>query len=206
MFTPGEKDHSGSVGTLLPGIELKLINHGAGRLDTDAVIGEAFVRSPSVFTGYLDRPDASVAAFDCDGFCRTGDRVRVVGIMLHIDGRIKDIMKVNGWQVSPTEIENVLLEHPEVADVAVVGITSVNEQGLAITRPRAFVVKERSFDPQSKPQLSDKDLESIVAARLVSYKRISGGVVFVDYIPRNPTGKILRGMLLGERTHGEVFQ
>merc|ERR1712000_200507 len=104
MFAPGEKDQSGSIGTLLANVELKLEDVNGRRICTDLVHGEALVRSPCFFSDYLDNPEASASAFDDDGFYRTGDRVYVEGDQLYIDGRIKETMKVNGWQVSPTEL------------------------------------------------------------------------------------------------------
>lgn len=202
MFAPNEKDQSGSVGTLLPGIELRIVDAVNGSVSADLLHGEALVRSPAVFSGYLDNEEATAQAFDGEGFYRTGDRVYVNNDKIHIDGRIKDVMKVNGWQVSPSEIEKVLLQHPEVSDAAVVGVTSIDEQGLEITRPRAFIVTKRNSHYANGPP-SKKELQDFVASRLVSYKRLTGGVSFVEAVPRNPTGKILRGLLLAAQSSGK---
>ena len=202
MFAPDKKDKSGSVGTLLPGIELKLVDPVKGSVGADLVHGEALVCSPAAFSGYLENVEATTEAFDGEGFYRTGDRVYVKNDKIYIDGRIKDVMKVNGWQVSPSEIEKILLQHPEVSDAAVVGVTSTDEQGLEITRPRAFVVTKRNSDYANGPP-SKKELQNFVASRLVSYKRLTGGVFFVDAIPRNPTSKILRRLLLAAQSSGK---
>lgn len=199
MFGPDEKDKSGSVGTLLPGIELKILDPVKGSVTTDLVHGEALIRSPAVFSGYLENVEATTAAFDDEDFYHTGDRVFFDDDKVFIDGRITDVMKVNGWQVSPSEIEKILVQHPLVADAAVVGVTFTNARGLEITQPRAFVVTKR--DPYSgNGPPSKKELENYVASRLVSYKHITGGVEWVEAIPRNPTGKILRRLLLAAQS------
>ncbi|KAL3266068.1 hypothetical protein HHI36_010255 [Cryptolaemus montrouzieri] len=87
--------------------------------------------------------------------------------------------------VSPTELENLLLEIPDVADAAVIGIPDA----LADEVPKAFIVKK----PESG--ITDKEILKYVNARVVHYKKLAGGVVFVDIIPRNPSGKILRNEL-----------
>lgn len=200
MFAPGEKDGTGSVGNLLPGLELKIVNWRDECVNEENVHGEAMIRSSSTFFGYLDHAGASQAAFDDDGFYHTGDRIYVKDNKLYIDGRIKEIMKVNGWQVSPSEIEKVLIQHPDVADVAVAGITWIDAQGLEVTRPRAYIVKKRRSFSRNGQHL-EKDLQDYVASRLMSYKRLTGGVVFVDAIPRNATGKILRRLLVASQVN-----
>lgn len=202
MFAHDEKDQSGSIGTLLPGIELKLIDSDSGRISTDLIHGEALIRSPSIFSAYLDNSKATASAFDDEGFYYTGDRVYVKDNKLYIDGRIKETMKVNGWQVSPTELETILLQHPGIADVAVAGVNSTNKEGLEVTHPRAYVVKERSEGFPIDQRLTETEIKAFVASRLVSYKRLTGGVVFVDAIPRNPTGKILRRLLVAKQPCG----
>lgn len=192
MFGPGEKDESGSVGRLLPGMELKLRDR---RLVGDEYCGEALIRSPAVFDGYLSNDDATAAAFDEEGFYKTGDLVYVEGNRVFVVGREKETMKVNGWQVSPSEIEHVLMEHPVINDAAVVGISDTSQAGLEVVRPRAYVVRSQNDLDADEAQLSEQQVKDFVAARLVAYKRLTGGVVFVDSIPRNPTGKIIRRML-----------
>lgn len=198
MFAPGEKDFSGSVGTLLPGIELKLLDGDTNRVSSDLVHGEALIHSPSAFGGYLNNAGATSSAFDDEAFYYTGDQIYIKDNKIYIDGRVKDTMKVNGWQVSPTEIEQVLLQHPGVADVAVVGVNAISKEGLKITRPRAYIVKQQDFELLHHHKLIDEELKGFVALRLVAYKRLTGGVVFVDAIPRSPTGKIVRRHLIAQ--------
>lgn len=187
MFST-EKDMTGSVGRLLPEVDLKLVNDGI-QVGDDLIHGEAYIRTPSAFNGYLNNLEATAASFDKDGFYKTGDRVYMHNNKLYIDGRIKDTMKIKGWQVSPTEIEEMLLQHPSIADAAVVGIDAINDDGLENTHPRAYVVAK----PGSL--ITENQVIGFAASKLVSYKKITGGVMFVENIPRNPTGKVLRRLL-----------
>ncbi|KAL2410914.1 Acyl-CoA ligase azaF [Exophiala dermatitidis] len=198
LFGWNEKDTSGSVGRLLPNVELKLVDDNGTVVSQDGKLAEALVKSPVLFTGYLDNPDETRAAFDSEGYYRTGDRVFVVDNKVFYEGRIKEVMKVNGWQVSPTELETVLLEHPMILDVAIVGITETDQAGLPVTRPRAYIVRSpvrMAEDDDERKPLTVETVQEFVAGRLISYKRLTGGVVFVKVIPRSATGKIMRHRL-----------
>lgn len=119
---------------------------------------------------------------------------------------------MKGWQVSPAELEAVILQHPRILDVAVVGVFSPNSNGLDETVPRAFVVRKPNLIDDAietgergapsltvtlleVPLLSESDVVAFVASRVISYKRLAGGVMFVDKIPRSTTGKVLRRLL-----------
>ena len=207
MFNYNEKDLSGSVGRLQPGVELKLVSEG-NAINEDLVHGEAYIRSPSMFTHYRNDSAATAEAFDNQGFYRTGDRVYMHKGKVFIDGRVKDTFKVNGWQVSPSEIEGVLVSHPRVADAAVFPLATRDANGLEITRPRAHVVPRVGADlsevADSATQddtekallpLTSREIVNYAASKLVAYKRLTGGVRFVDKIPRSAIGKILRRSL-----------
>jgi malonyl-CoA/methylmalonyl-CoA synthetase len=160
---------AGTVGFALPGVELRL---GEG--------DEILVRGPNVFSGYWDRPDATAAAFDDDGWFATGD----IGAFdddgyLSIVGRSKDLIITGGYNVYPREVEDVLLAHPAVADVAVIGTPS-DEWGEVVT---AVVVVDGECDAEA--------LLEFAANELAPYKR-PRSVRFVDEIPRNALGKVLR--------------
>jgi len=196
LFNPREKDTSGSVGRLMPNVQLKVVADNGDAVVKDGVPGECFVRTPVIFSGYLDNSEESAASFDSDGFYGTGDCVHVQDNKVFHDGRIKEIIKVNGWQVSPTELEGVLLQHPLITDVAVAGITTVNPSGLTETLPRAYVVRQSAFEGGRHTRtLGEQEVKSFVLSNLVTYKRLQGGVVFVKAIPRSNTGKILRRLL-----------
>src|SRR6185369_7427974 len=139
------------------------------------------VRGRSVTAGYWQRPDATAEAFTSNGFFRTGD----VGSMdeegfLYIRDRIKDMIITGGENVYPAEIESVLAAHPDVADVAVIGVPSA-EWG---ETPMAVVVwRGAPADPQ--------DLITFARDRLAHYK-CPTTVSTVEELPRNPSGKILK--------------
>lgn len=139
--------------------------------------------------GYLNNPKASAETFDSEGWLHTGDQ----GIiddegMLTITDRIKEMIKVKGIGVAPAELEDLLLGHPKVEDVAVVGVLDDYSGEVA----KAFVV------PKSGVR-GDKELEQelikYVQERKVRHKWITGGCDFVEVIPKSASGKILRRML-----------
>ncbi|KIW13619.1 hypothetical protein PV08_08810 [Exophiala spinifera] len=203
-----EKDTSGSVGRLLPGVELKLLDDHGHSIGDEEQEGDALIRAPALFSGYIGDVSASFEAFNREGFYRTGDRAFIRGGKLYYTGRRKEIMKVNGWQVSPTEVENVLAEHPLIDDAAVYGEQSENVQGICQTLLCAYVVRrsletvstgvsgllETPKDERAGHMLNEQDVMDLVASRLISYKHLKR-VSFVKKIPRSPTGKILRWQL-----------
>merc|ERR1711939_514331 len=113
--------------------------------------------------------------------------------MGYVIDRTKDLIKVRGWQVSPAEIEAALLEHPGIQDAGV--IASPGSDGCGEV-PLAFVVKNGSTE------INECDVKEFLGARLARYKNVKE-VEFVDFIPRNPTGKILRRVLRDERAERE---
>ena len=136
--------------------------------------------SPSVMAGYL--PDEANAAAFHDGWYRTGD----VGWLepegwVHLTDRAKEMIKVNGFQVAPAELESVLLRHPAVLDCAVFGVPDER----AGERPVAAVQLDRAG------QVSEDELKDLIATSLATYKHLHA-IVLVDAIPRLPSGKVLR--------------
>lgn len=151
-------------------------------------VGELYLKGPNVFSGYWKRPDATAGCLSADGWFRTGD----VGYMdadgdFYITDRAKELIKYKGFQVAPAELEGLLTEHPWVDDAAVVGVTS-DSQGTEV--PRAFIVRRGGMDA-----VRDGDGEEIkewLAKKVVTYKRLHGGISFVSEIPKSRAGKILR--------------
>lgn len=139
--------------------------------------------------GYLNNPTATAEAFSADGWVCTGDVGYVRDGKWYVIDRTKDLIKVRGWQVSPAEIEASLLEHNDVIDAAVIGVPAHDGSGEV---PLAFVVRELGSE------LSEKIIKSFLAERLARYKGVDE-VKFVEKIPRNPTGKILRRVLRDTR-------
>jgi len=163
----------GSVGFPLPGVELKLS-------DDDEIL----LRGPNVFTGYWEQPEASAESF-ADGWFRTGD----LGAFdpdgyLRILGRSKELIISGGLNVYPREVEDVLLAHDGVAEVAVVGTPS-EEWGELVT---AFIVP-------AADRLSERTVLEFAAERLAPFKR-PRAVHFVDSLPRNALGKVVKQELV----------
>jgi acyl-CoA synthetase (AMP-forming)/AMP-acid ligase II len=134
--------------------------------------------------GYLNRPDATAAMIDGEGWLHTGDIGYVDGDgHLFVVDRVKELIKYKGLQVPPAELEALLLTHPAVADAAV--IPSPNEEAGEV--PKAFVVLRGEATPE--------DLMAFVAARVAPYKRVRR-LELIDQIPKSAAGKILRRVLV----------
>ena len=175
----------GSVGKVLDGIQVRLIDEeGNDALQGDA--GEIWVKGPNVFQGYLNEPEATARVLTPDGWLRTGD-IAVVdddGYLYLVD-RAKDLIIVSGFNVYPAEVEEVLLEHPDVGEVGVVGVPHPHT-GEAV---KAFVVLK------SGARAHEDSLVSWCLDNLARYKCPSK-IVFVDELPRNVSGKLLRRSLI----------
>ena len=174
----------GSVGRLAPGTELRLVDPDTGRDVSPGGPGELWVRGPQVMAGYLGRPEATAQMLGVGGWLRTGDLGRIdAGGNLFIVDRLKELIKVNAIQVAPAELEALLAGHPQVADAAV--IPRPDERTGEV--PVAVVVARGPLDPG--------ELIAWVAARVAPHKRIRA-VRLVREIPRTPSGKILRRLLI----------
>ncbi|KAL4898373.1 hypothetical protein BDV59DRAFT_3369 [Aspergillus ambiguus] len=180
------QEYPGAVGRLVPNMVAKYVPI-EGEPSMHAKEGELWVKGPNVFLGYYNNPKATAESFSSDGFYKTGD----VGYEdshgnFIITDRVKELIKYNGFQVPPAELEGIILGHPSVADVAVVGIPT-GKAGSEL--PRAYV-RTRSKDLESEQ--TARDIQEFVKNRVAYYKQLRGGVRFIDSIPRNPSGKILR--------------
>ncbi|KAI9787956.1 MAG: hypothetical protein M1816_007356 [Peltula sp. TS41687] len=179
----------GSVGRLLPNQSAKYISP-EGQEVAPGQAGELCVKGPNIFQGYLNNPDGTRAAFDSDGYFKTGD----VGYQDHdgnffITDRVKELIKYKGFQVAPAEIEGLLASHPMIDDVAVIG---VYDDTRASEVPRAFVVLAQGV--QRGPD-TEKEIVQWLNARVANHKWLRGGVRFTDEIPKSASGKILRRIL-----------
>ncbi|GCB23709.1 4-coumarate--CoA ligase-like 7 [Aspergillus awamori] len=174
----------GSIGPVTAGCEARLVS-GAEVVKDDEVPGQLYVRGAGLFTGYLGRNESIV---DAEGWFDTGDVAYVKNGEYFIVGRTKELIKVRGYQVCPAEIEAVLLQHPLIADVAVIGTCLSDGSSEA---PRAYVVRARA--PGAR--ISSDEVYDFARQRLAAYKALDGGVFFVDRIPRTVSGKIQRGKL-----------
>ncbi|PYH44901.1 adenylate-forming enzyme AfeA [Aspergillus saccharolyticus JOP 1030-1] len=174
------------------GVEVQLVDPQDSHtvLAGDDTAGEVWVRGPGIFMGYRNRPEENPKAEG--GWFRTGDMMYRRHGLYYVFGRVKEIIKVRGYSVAPAEIEEVLAQHPEVQDVAVLGVQA--SDGSRTEVPRAFVVRAEKT-PASSAQVTEAELYRFVAERLARYKALDGGVVFVSQIPRTATGKIQRAKL-----------
>ncbi|WP_329073846.1 acyl-CoA synthetase [Streptomyces niveus] len=181
---------AGTVGVPLAGVELRLVDEtGAPITAYDSeTVGEIQLRGPNLFTEYLNRPDATEAAFD-DGWFRTGDMaVRDPDGYVRIVGRkATDLIKSGGYKIGAGEIENVLLEHPGVREAAVTGEPD-EDLGERIV---AWIVPAQADAPPSAEELA-----AHVGAQLASHKR-PRTVRYLDALPRNDMGKIMKRALHG---------
>lgn len=145
--------------------------------------GEIFVRGPQVMIGYHNNPKATKETITSDGWLKTGD----IGYYdesgdFYITDRLKELIKVKGFQVAPAELEEILRSHPEITDAAVIGIPNTATGEL----PRAYIVTRKDS------KLNERNVQEFVSEKVSEYKRLTGGVEFVESIPKNATGKILR--------------
>lgn len=176
-----------SIGRPVASTEAKIVRLGATDKDGAELgleaheEGELLVRGPQVMRGYLNDVPATEALMAPGGWMRTGDVAAYDEAgLFYLRDRVKEVMKVAGFQVAPVELEEVLRSHPLVLDAGVIGVPHERYGEV----PRAFVaVRER---------IDSKELEAYVAKRVTKYKRLVGGVQLVDEVPRSATGKILR--------------
>jgi acyl-CoA synthetase (AMP-forming)/AMP-acid ligase II len=179
-----------SVGRALPGFSLKAVGENGSLITEKDAFGDILVKSSALMLGYIDNDAATNEAFDRDGWLRTGDVGQVMdGGKVYVVDRKKDLIKVRGWQVSPAEVENVIIQHPLVEDAAVIGIELPNNTGEI---PIAYVIARPG------ESLDTEALKSWAQERLSKYK-IPEQIILTESIPKNPTGKILR-RILRERT------
>lgn len=180
-MTPEETSRPGTTGRLVAGVEAKIVNPNTGEAMSPGEQGELWLRGPSIMKGYAGDPESTSATL-VDGWLRTGDLCYFdnEGFMYVVD-RLKELIKYKGYQVAPVELEQLLQSHPEINDAAVIPYPD-EEAGQV---PMAFVVRQ----PQSS--LGEAEIIDFVAKQVASYKKIRR-VAFVDSIPKNAAGKILR--------------
>ena len=175
------------MGPAIADTEMRVVDAETGLTDlAPNELGELLVRGPQVMKGYYNEPEATAQAIDSDGWLHTGDLVKIDedGYVYVLD-RKKELIKYSGFQVPPAELEGILLEHPDVADAAVIG--KPDDQSGEI--PKAFVVR------RDGATVTAEALMSYVGEKVATFKRVRE-VEFVDTIPKNASGKLLRRVLL----------
>ncbi|XP_010262467.1 PREDICTED: putative 4-coumarate--CoA ligase-like 8 isoform X2 [Nelumbo nucifera] len=180
-----------SIGRLIPFMEAKIIDVRSQKSLPPLKHGELCVRGPPVMQGYFKNQEATSQAIDNEGWLHTGDLcfIDTFGLVYIID-RIKELIKYKAYQVAPAELEEILSAHPDVNDVAV--IPYPDEEAGEI--PMACVVKREAS------KIKEGDIITFVAGKVAPYKKVRR-VVFVEAIPRSPSGKILRRHLKALYTH-----
>jgi 4-coumarate--CoA ligase len=181
---------SGSVGVTVPNTQCKIVDIETGATLPPGVEGELCLKGPQVMLGYLNNPEATARTIDAEGWLHTGDiAVFDADGSLFIRDRLKELIKVKGFQVAPAEVEALLQSHPQVLDAAVIGIPD-DEAGEV---PLAFVVP--------KPGADGEEIAAWLGGRLASYKQ-PRQVRFIEAIPKSASGKILRRVLKAQHGAG----
>lgn len=183
-----------SIGPSLPNTEILIADVETGQPLGPGERGEVWVRGPQVMAGYLALPGATAATIDRDGWLHTGDigTVDESGYCRIVD-RVKELIKYKGYQVAPAELEAVLLTNPHIKDAAV--IRSPDEEAGEV--PKAFVVTDGV--------ITGEEVLAFVAERVSPHKKIRR-VEFIDVIPKSPSGKILRRVLIEREAQRQAME
>ncbi|MGB3734062.1 MAG: AMP-binding protein [Ilumatobacter sp.] len=173
---------AGTSGVTASNTESRVVDPDTGEDQDVGGRGELWVRGPQVMKGYLNNDEATAATIDADGWLHTGDVAIIdeAGHMTIVD-RLKELIKFKGFQVAPAELEALIITHPKVADVAVIGVPD-DEAG---ELPKAFVT------PVEGETVTLEEIQELVGAHLVSYKQVKI-LELIDAIPKSAAGKILR--------------
>lgn len=186
MLMPEDHDPGGpragllrSCGKAVPGHDIRIVD-GDDNDVADGDVGEIWIRGPQVMRGYWRNDAATAESIDADGWFRSGDAGYLIDGYLYIHDRVKDMIISGGENIYPAEIENVLMKHDGIADAAVIGIPS-ERWGETV---KAVVTRSDS-------SLSEEDIISFCRQNLAAYK-CPTSVDWIETIPRNPSGKILK--------------
>lgn len=179
----------GASGRLVPSMSAKIESNG--KEVPSGSEGEICLKGPNIFKGYYNDSKATAQCFDSEGWYHTGDvgRVDERG-NIYITDRLKDLIKYNGFQVAPAQLEDILLGHPAVADVAAIGVYSDTR---ATELPRAYIVAATGY--VGDKELGEK-LQKWLNERVAPHKKLRGGIRFLEAIPKSNAGKILRRVLV----------
>lgn len=184
-FSPQGGSVIGSCGKVLPNTQVKVVDVDTGKSLGPGFHGELLVRGPQVMKGYLNNPSATESTVK-DGWLLSGDiAFRDEEGNLYMVDRMKEMIKVKALQVSPSELEDILRQHPEVLDAAVL---SFPDDRLGEV-PRAFLVKNNR---KGDNEAISVEIHRHLNERVSDHKQLRGGIVFLSAIPRSPAGKILK--------------
>lgn len=184
-FSTVARQRPGAAGVTVPGTEARIRDPNTGTDLGPGQEGELLVRGPQVMKGYLNNPKATADTIDAEGWLHTGDIAAIdEDGYLFIRDRLKELIKVKGFQVAPAEVEAALLTHPSIRDVAVIGIPD-DEAGEV---PMAFVV------PEARAEVTLAMIQQYLTGHLSRYK-LPQALKLIEAVPKSASGKILRRML-----------
>lgn len=178
-----EDDSTGSVGRMIPGLQIKMSTDHSLEMPDGRKAGELLVQGSQLMAGYFGNEKSSKDAF-VDGWLKTGDVGYIENGKVYIVDRCKDLIKVNGWQVAPAEIEATVMEFPGIHDAAAIAAGYGVEE-----HPLLFLVQAHGVN------VSKEAIVNHLRSRIAKHKTARILVEFIESIPRNPSGKILRKIL-----------
>jgi acyl-CoA synthetase (AMP-forming)/AMP-acid ligase II len=187
--------YDGAAGCLIPGMQARVVDTEGDEIHELNTPGELLVKGPNIAMRYYNNEKATSETFLEDGWLRTGDEVemrrhpRTGDVHVFIVDRVKELIKVSGFQVAPAELEGHLLGHEMVADCAVIPVPCERSGEV----PKALVVLKKSFN--FSPTIVERELVDWVAQHKSKHKHLRGGVEVISEIPKSPSGKILRRFL-----------
>uniref|UniRef100_A0A914BXW9 Uncharacterized protein n=1 Tax=Acrobeloides nanus TaxID=290746 RepID=A0A914BXW9_9BILA len=178
----------GTCGIPLPGVECKIVYSESLQEVAPGDTGELILKTKTMMKEYFGEPEKTRQTFTSEGWLRTGDLVyKDSDGYFYIVGRVKELLKVRGWQVSPYELEEALKHNfSSIKEVVIIGLPDSSSGEI----PAAVIVLQKDH------QLDSKDVEDFVKDNFVSYKQLKGGVFFVDELPQTASGKINRPAVL----------
>ena len=177
------KPASGTVGPPCAATSVKVVDLNTREALPVGEEGELCISGPQVMKGYLDQPEKTAECMDQDGFFLTGDIAKMdEDGYIYITDRLKELIKYKGFQVAPAELEEIVCLHDQVDDCTVIPVEDEDAGEL----PRAYVVKKDNSN------LTEEQVKDWVAEHVAPHKKLRGGVVFTDSIPKTASGKILR--------------
>lgn len=183
-MSPVLNNKIGSCGEPVSRTRAKVVDLNTGEALGPGQEGELCVIGPQLMKGYHNNIEATEATIDPNGWLHTGDiAIYDEDNQFYIVDRLKELIKVKGLQVAPSELEDLLRRHPSVLDVAVIGVPDEISGEL----PRAYVVKKAGHD-----SVRDRDIIKFLDSQVAPHKRLRGGLLFIESIPKTNTGKILR--------------
>jgi acyl-CoA synthetase (AMP-forming)/AMP-acid ligase II len=186
LIRPSGENRPGTVGQSLPNTECRLVDPESGKDVAEGERGELWIRGPQVMRGYLNNEEATANTVDSEGWLHTGDvAVRDADGFYAIVDRLKELIKYKGFQVAPAELEALIITHPQVQDVAVIGVADEEAGEL----PKAIIV------PAEDGEFDAEELMDWVAGQVSPQKKVRL-VEEIDEIPKSPSGKILRRVLV----------